>query len=141
MPGRLELLGERPQVLLDGAHNEAGAQSLADALQSLFAGRRIVLLLGILGDKDYKAITALLSPLAAVVVVSEPPWASRAGFAEAVTVEAGRYCPHVEEHDDPAEAFTRVLALAGPDDLVVVAGSLYLVGAIRDLLCPDASEQ
>jgi len=141
MPGRLELLGERPRVLLDGAHNAAGAQALADALRSLFAGRRIVLLLGILGDKDYATITALLGPLASAVVVSEPPWKSRAGFAGTVALEARRYCSQVEEHDDPAAALERALAEAGPDDLVVVAGSLYLVGTIRDLLCPDASEQ
>ena len=140
MPGRLELLAGRPQVLLDGAHNVAGAQALADALRGLFGGRRIILLLGILGDKDYSAIAALLSPLAAAVMVSEPPWKSRAGFAGAVTNEARRYCAHVEEHDNPADALERAQALAGPDDLVVVAGSLYLVGAVRDLLCPEASE-
>ncbi len=141
MPGRLELLGERPQVLLDGAHNAAGALALADALQGLFGGRRIILLLGILGDKDYSTIAAVLCPLAAAVVVSEPPWKSRAGFAGAVAIEARRYSAHVEEHDDQAEALDRALALSGPDDLVVVAGSLYLVGAIRDVLCPESSEQ
>jgi dihydrofolate synthase/folylpolyglutamate synthase len=140
IPGRLELIDGQPQVLLDGAHNAAGAASLAVALQTLFAGRRVILLLGILGDKDLTTITRLLSPLAAAIVVSEPPWKSRAGFAGAVAAEARRYCAVVEELDDPAAAWARARALARPDDLVVVAGSLYLVGAVRDLLRPGDAE-
>ncbi len=142
MPGRLELLGERPQILLDGAHNVAGAEALVGALQTLLrrAAHRLAAR-HTRGTRIHRTITALLSPLAAVVVVSEPPWQSRAGFAGAVAHEARLHCEQVEEHDEPAAALERSLALAGPDDLVVVAGSLYLVGAIRDLLFPDSSEQ
>ena len=96
-------------------------------------------MLGVLGDKDYATITVLLTPLAAAV--SEPPWKSRAGYAGAVAAEALRYCARVEEHDDPAAALERAMAQARPDDRVVVAWSLYLAGAIRGLLYPDASEQ
>jgi len=140
IPGRLELLDGRPQVLLDGAHNVAEAEALAEALRTLYGGRRIVMLLGILGDKDYTAITTLLSALAAAVVVSEPPWRSRAGVAARIAAQARLFSPHVEEHDDPAEGFARVRSLAGTDDLIVVAGSLILVGAVRQMLVPNAAE-
>jgi dihydrofolate synthase/folylpolyglutamate synthase len=140
IPGRLELIDGPPQVLLDGAHNAAGAESLAVALQTLFRGRRVILLLGILGDKDLKTITGLLSPLAAAIVVSEPPWKSRAGFAGAVAAEARRYRDRVEELDDPAAAWQRACDQAEQGDLIVVAGSLYLVGAVRDLLVPGDAE-
>ena len=118
-----------------------GAQNAAGALRNLFAGRHIILLLGVLGDKDHATITALLTPLAAAFAVSEPPWKSRAGNAGTVAAEALCCCARVEEHDDPAPALERAMAQARPDDLVVVAGSLYLAGAIRGLLYPDASEQ
>ncbi len=137
-PGRLEVIAGQPEILLDGAHNAAGAAALAAALQSLYAGRRIVLVLGILGDKDLVAITALLSPLAAVVIVTEPPSESRAGFAGDVAAESRRHNPWVEVVADPQAALARAQALAGPDDLVVVAGSLYLVGALRAALRPLA---
>jgi dihydrofolate synthase / folylpolyglutamate synthase len=140
VPGRLELVDGPPQVLLDGAHNAAGAEALAVALRTLFCGRRVVLILGILGDKELSTITRLLSPLAAAIVVSEPPWKSRAGFAGAVVAEARRYCESVVELDDPAAALERARAQAGPGDLIVVAGSLYLVGAVRDILVPADAE-
>jgi dihydrofolate synthase/folylpolyglutamate synthase len=105
-------------------------------LRLSYAGRRIVLLLGILGDKDLITITDLLSPLAASVVVSEPPWASRAGSSAQVADRARRHCAQVEVRVEPAEALARARGLAGAGDLIVVAGSLYLVGAVRDLLRP-----
>jgi dihydrofolate synthase/folylpolyglutamate synthase len=134
IPGRLELIEGRPDVLLDGAHNVAGAASLVAALRGLFAGRRLVLLLGILGDKDVVAIADLLTPLAAAVVVAEPPWKSRAGSSGVVAARARLHVTQVEEIAEPAAALARARDLAGPGDLVVVAGSLYLVSAIREIL-------
>ena len=136
IPGRLELIEGEPDVLLDGAHNVAGAASLAAALRELFAGRRLILVLGILGDKDVLGITDLLAPLAAVVIVAEPPWKSRAGSSSLLAARARLHVPQVEEIADPATALARARDLARPGDLVVVAGSLYLVSAIREILLP-----
>lgn len=137
IPGRMELIAGSPEILMDGAHNAAGAAALAEALRTYQGGRRIVLLLGILGDKDMATITDRLTPLAAAVIVSEPPWSSRAGFSAQVADRARSHVAHVEVHTQPAEALARARALAGADDLIVVAGSLYLVGAVRDVLCPS----
>jgi len=138
IPGRMELFPGRPEILLDGAKSQAGAEALAYALRSVHAGRRIVLVLGMLGDKDVEAIAAALSPLAAAVVVTEPPWEKRAGAAARVVEAARTHAAHVELEPVVEDALARARALAGPDDLIVVAGSLYLVGAVRDLLCPQA---
>ena len=138
IPGRMELFPGRPAILLDGAKSQAGADALARALRSVYAGRRIVLVLGVLGDKDVEAIAAALSPLADAVVVTEPPWEKRAGAAARVAEAARAYASHVEMRPVVEEALARARALAGPDDLIVVAGSLYLVGAVRDLLRPQA---
>ena len=134
--GRMERVPGRPELLLDGAHNAAGAGALAAELRAREEGRRIVLLLGILGDKDMAAITDQLSPLAATVVVSEPPWQERAGFGAQVAEHARRHAAEVEVVADPSAALARARALARPEDLIVVAGSLYLVGAVRDTLGP-----
>ncbi|MGH2409899.1 MAG: glutamate ligase domain-containing protein, partial [Chloroflexota bacterium] len=137
--GRMERIPGRPELLLDGAHNAAGAAALAAELRTREARRRIVLLLGILGDKDMAAITDQLTPFAAAVVVSEPPWQERAGFGAVVAEHARRHAAEVEVVADPPAALARARALARPEDLIVVAGSLYLVGAVRDALGPSLS--
>ena len=134
IPGRLELLPGRPDILLDGAKSPAGAEALATTLRQEFATRRIVLLLGILGDKDLQAITVPLSRLAGAIVVTEPPLERRAGAGELVAAYARTVCPMVELVPEPTAALAQARAMAGPDDLIVVAGSLFLVGLVRDLL-------
>ncbi len=79
-------------------------------------------------------ITDQLAPFAAAVVVSEPPWQERAGFGAVVAEHARRHVSEVEVVADPKTALDRARALAHPEDLVVVAGSLYLVGAVLDVL-------
>ena len=70
------------------------------------------------------------------MVVTEPPWEKRAGAAARVVEAARTHVAHVELEPVVEDAVARARALAGRDDLIVVAGSLYLVGAVRDLLCP-----
>lgn len=140
VPGRLELLPGRPDMLLDGAKSPAGAEALAMTLRQEYAGRRIVLLLGILGDKDLHAISVPLSRLAAEVIVTEPPLEKRAGAGALVATYARTVCAEVALVPDPAAALNQARAVAGPNDLIVVAGSLYLVGLVRDLLGLPAGE-
>jgi dihydrofolate synthase/folylpolyglutamate synthase len=130
--GRMEIVGRRPSVLLDGAHNTAGAAALARALGEC-AYRRLILVLGILADKDWKGMIRRLAPLAYRVIATRPP-EERALSAEALAAEAGRWSRRVDIEEDPRMAVRRALAAAGEADLVCIAGSLYLVGAVRPLL-------
>lgn len=132
--GRMELIDGKPQILLDGAKGPAAAAALANALRTIYAGRRIVLVLAIVGDKDLETMTNLLSPLASAIVVTEPPWEKRAGFSGQIAAYARAFCAPVEQIPQIPAALKRAHQIAGPDDLIVVAGSLYLVGAVRDLL-------
>lgn len=136
IPGRIELIEGSPQILLDGAKGPAAAAALARALDTIYAGRRIVLLLGMLSHKDIPTMVGALAPRAGAVVVTEPPWEARAGVAHAVAAQARARTAAVELIPEVSAAFARARALAGPDDLVVVAGSLILVGAVRELLLP-----
>lgn len=136
-PGRLELVRRpgAPPVLLDGAHNPDAARSLADAVRSDFAPfTPRILVLGVLGDKDADGMASALLPGFDRVVLAPAP-SVRAGTLDrlAAAVRARGSVPELA--DDVREALDRGYALAGPDGgLVVVTGSLYVVGAARDAL-------
>jgi dihydrofolate synthase/folylpolyglutamate synthase len=129
--GRLEVVAERPTILLDGAHNPAGAAALGKALGE-FKYRKLILVLGILADKDYRGMTRRLAPLAHRLIVTRPP-DDRALAPDVLAAEARRWNPRVEVLENPREAVKRARAGARAEDLICVAGSLYLVGAVRPL--------
>lgn len=134
-PGRMEVMGRDPLVILDGAHNPDGARAAAATLSAEFSavtGR--VLVVGVLGGRDpAEMLTALGAGAARAVIACAPP-SPRAVPAEDVA-EAARALG-VEAHvaSSPVAAIDQALALADPDDLILVAGSLYLVGAVRAAL-------
>ncbi|MPZ22185.1 MAG: bifunctional folylpolyglutamate synthase/dihydrofolate synthase [Dehalococcoidia bacterium] len=136
IPGRLEVMQERPRVVLDGAHNPAAAAVLGTALEDGAAGhyRRLVLLVGVLEDKDRRRILGQLAPRADHVVVTSAPLRERSGDAgetlSAARRWAGRDVP-VELVEPPMDALARALEVAGPDDLVCATGSIYLIGHLR----------
>ncbi len=132
-PGRLQWIAGRPPLLLDGAHNPAGARALAAYLR----GRPpFVLLFGVMADKDVPAIAHRLFPLAAEVVLTRPR-VGRALSPATIARRAGRHARGARRVADPRAALAlasrraRALAPAAP---VVVAGSLYLVGEVLALL-------
>jgi len=129
--GRLEIVRRSPTVVLDGAHNAAGAAALARALGG-FACRRLTLVLGILADKDWRGMIRRLAPLADRVILTRPP-EQRAQAPEVLAGEARRWNRTVEIAEQPRQAVRAALRQSGPDDLVCIAGSLYLVGAVRPL--------
>ncbi len=129
-PGRMQWWRRSPDVLVDGAHNEASATALAEFLRALPAGRRIGLVFGMLAGKDHATVARILCPLAQRVVcpaLRHP----RAVPPEAVAALASAHCARVECAPDPAAAVgTLVAEFGGPGDLVVVAGSLALAGEV-----------
>jgi dihydrofolate synthase/folylpolyglutamate synthase len=127
-PGRLERLGH--DLLLDCAHNAEGAAALASALPELGGGRRVALLISIARDKDPEAIFAALAPVASAVVATRSE-SLRALPPDALAIQARRFFAEVAAHDDVTEALGAARRLAGPGGLVVVCGSMFLVGTLR----------
>lgn len=127
-PGRLELLGG---VLLDGAHNPAGVDALLAALPSLARGRPVHLVFGVLADKDSEPMMRALFPACASVALTPLPSPRSRAPADYAAL-ARSLGPAVTVHASPVEALAA--ARAHPDGLVLVAGSLVLVGEIRKLL-------
>ncbi|MFH1107470.1 MAG: folylpolyglutamate synthase/dihydrofolate synthase family protein [Candidatus Micrarchaeota archaeon] len=130
-PGRLEVVRRRPLVVLDGAHNPHGARALAAAIRDLLPGRRPVLVLGMLADKDFPRMISILAPLASRIIFCRPE-SARAAEPALLAAEARKAgCKNVEVVISVAKAVSRGILLAGPAGAVVVAGSLYAVGSAR----------
>jgi dihydrofolate synthase / folylpolyglutamate synthase len=133
-PGRSEIFNGRPLLLLDGAHNPAGARVLRNTLDKLFLGRPITFLFGILRDKDRKGIIdSLIDQRDTVVVVA--PKSDRA--AQPIEVAQEISAAQVETADTIADGLQRAKLLAGPEGIVCAAGSLYLIGAVRGIITTE----
>jgi dihydrofolate synthase/folylpolyglutamate synthase len=127
-PGRLERISPNPDIILDGAHNPAGARALARYLERFYAGRKIWMIYSAMRDKAVDEIAGILFPLAAELVFTAPDNA-RALRPEALCDLAGR--GHIAP--DIASALDLVRKQVSEDDAVVITGSLFLVGEARAL--------
>jgi dihydrofolate synthase/folylpolyglutamate synthase len=132
-PGRLEVVSEKPLVMLDGAHNLDAAKQLARHVATHFAGRAITLVVGILDDKPYPAMLKLLLPLATRVVVTQAK-INRALPAEQIAAAAQTLVSDVRIIRDVGAALSYAVATATPEGVVLVAGSLYVVGEAKAAL-------
>lgn len=125
-PGRLQVIQESPEIVIDGAHNPAGARALKAHIQQFYAGRRLTLIYGAMRDKSVEEIIEILFPLADEVVVTAPD-SLRAVRPEAL--QSATDHPNVRVAETASEALA--IARAGnPEDVAVITGSLYLVGEI-----------
>ena len=130
-PGRLERLDLRPPFLLDGAHNPAGAKALAAYLKE--TRERHVLVFGAMRDKHFREMGETLFPLARRVVATRVRM-TRAATTEELAEIGKTTGQTVIEEPSIRGALSKAASLARPGETVVVAGSLYLVGAVRKLL-------
>ncbi len=131
IPARLEVISQNPIVIIDGAHNPNGAQALSRAMDDLLAGRNIYAVMGVLADKDYGVELGLLGRHFKKIFTAEG-YNPRALSAEKLCDIASDYT-QAQACGNPQEAFDAALdAVSSPEDAVVVCGSLYLAGALRE---------
>ncbi len=126
-PARLQVLGERPRILVDGAHNPAACHAVRDFLEEEVPGRRL-LVFGVLKDKDWGQMMEILLPACAAAILCRPP-SDRAADPAMLLPTAGSLCRHVEVVPEVPDALTAARALARPEDTILVAGSLFTAGA------------
>jgi len=132
-PGRLEVVSRQPLVLLDGAHNPAGARALAAALLEEFVVDRRTVVVACLADKDIRGILQGLAPATGRLVVTTNR-SPRAAPAERLRKEAEALGLHAEVAPDVATAVSQAIDSADETEAVVVTGSLHTVGEARGLL-------
>jgi dihydrofolate synthase/folylpolyglutamate synthase len=131
-PGRLEVMRERPLVIIDGAHNSEGVQALVSELNELRRGRRIKLLFAAMADKEWELMLAALGKAVDEIIFTRVSM-ERSAAPEALAEKLAAGIPR-RVISDPQLALGTLLDEALDNDIVVVAGSLYLLGEIRPLL-------
>ncbi len=135
-PGRLEMVSLSPRVILDGAHNPAGAQVLKESLEKEFQYQHLILLIGIMKDKDIQSMLHLLAPLADRIILTKPH-TDRATPPSLLKKALGQNGEKAEIAEDLKEAIGRGLSLTREDDLLCITGSLYTVGEARAYFHPE----
>ncbi|WP_027366176.1 bifunctional folylpolyglutamate synthase/dihydrofolate synthase [Desulfotruncus alcoholivorax] len=137
-PARLELIGNNPPVLVDAAHNYDGARCLRQALDEYFPDQRIIMVLGMLGDKERSKVVAELAPRASRIIITKPN-SPRAGDWMQMAEEARHYLNKVDTIENIEQAVLSAISQAGKGDMVCVTGSFYMVAEAREVVIKEFS--
>ena len=140
-PGRLEVLGQNPLIIIDGAHNPSGGKVLFDFLQSQLhdaPDRKLIMVIGMMSDKHHGGFLRLFQQVTDHLILTQPHM-NRAATPEilAASLDPGAPTPLIIA--DPKEALEQARALARPADLICVTGSLFLIGEIAGYLSLSGS--
>lgn len=132
-PGRIEKISENPMFIIDGAHNEEGAKSLANSIDKYFENKNKILVIGMLEDKDIDSVLDLLIPKFNKVITTTPD-NSRAIDANKLKEKIERYNIEVTCKPNIKEAVDYALEISNKDDVIISAGSLYMIGNVRTII-------
>ena len=126
-PGRLEIIQEKPMVILDCAHNPAGMIALRSALQELFKGKKVTLVIGIMRDKDIPGIIKEIAIAADNIIITKPKF-ERASEPDIIESEAKKYCNNVLIKPKVEDAVQYAIKNTSMDDVICITGSIFNVG-------------
>ena len=129
IPARLEILQRSPLVVMDAAHNPAAMRVLAKSLR-LFKYDKLILVIGMMADKNIPGAVKEIAPLCSKIIVNKPN-VPRAADAEIIASEARKYCGDVEIINDVTSSREKALSIASENDLILFAGSIYMVSEAR----------
>jgi len=132
-PGRIEIIKEAPLFIIDGAHNLDGAKSLAKVLEKNFSDKKETLIIGMLKDKEIDSVLEVLTPYFDKVIVTYPI-SDRSMEVDDLKIKISNYIEDVVAIKDINDAVNLALKNANKDDVIIAAGSLYMIGAIRTIV-------
>jgi dihydrofolate synthase/folylpolyglutamate synthase len=137
-PGRMEIVSEDPIVLLDGAHNPGGMRMLVETVQEDFSDHHLILILGVLKDKDLPTIVSMILPISDVIIVtkSKNPRAAEIHTLKQIIQEYGAEKSVIIEESVP-RAIDHAKRIAQKTDLICVTGSLFTVGEAREYILDE----
>lgn len=131
--GRMEICGKEPLVILDGAHNADGIAQLARSLSVYFKDKKVTLILGVLGDKEYTKMAEMILPYADSVILTEPHSERKLdvfSLARSISDHTGTIYMEKEIED----AYEKALSITPQEGIILCCGSLYMIGAMRTYL-------
>lgn len=131
--GRLEVLGKKPLIVIDGAHNIDGIRALRKNVEKYFKYNKMYLLLGILADKQVEEMIEEITPLAEKVYALTPH-SERAELSEDLKNEILKYNSNTIALESYEEALKLALSESKEEDLILVSGSLYMIGDMRKII-------
>lgn len=132
-PGRLEILGTSPYIVLDGAHNIDGIWKLRESIEKYFKFRNIYLIFGVLKDKEVEKMAAVISPVAKKIICLSPN-NERAENSILLMETVKKYNPNCLRETDYETAFKTALKWSSRKDLILICGSLYMIGDMRKII-------
>ena len=127
-PGRLQVIQKNPYIVLDGAHNSASALALADSIKKLFSYKKLICVIGISSDKDIKGVSNVLETVSDVIILTKASNNPRAEDVASLRQNFRDSRVGLEESSNIDEAIQIALRLADKEDLILVTGSLFVVG-------------
>lgn len=128
--GRLEVVSKKPMIIIDGAHNYSGVVALKNAILSYFSDKRIIIVMGMLKDKEYEKAVSELAPLSDLFIATQPD-NPRSLDAKRLEDIAKKYTKRTLSTSNRQEAVNMAKENAKDGDVIVVCGSLYLIGAVE----------
>lgn len=126
-PGRLHVISERPLIVLDGAHNPEASRKLAESVRAEFRYKRLIVVLGVMADKDIRGIVEGIVPHADVVIFTRPAY-YRSAMPENIRKETADILKQGEILSSIPQALDRARKIADAEDMILVCGSLFTVG-------------
>lgn len=135
IPARLERVQEKPLVIIDGGHNLDCARAVRRFLDAALSDRRKVAVIGMMKDKEWDRVLERVAPPFDKIIITRPE-GTRAQNTFELSEEAGKYNENVSICEKPCDAFRLALSLCGDEDALVVFGSFYLAGEIKENFYP-----
>ncbi len=146
LEGRLEWVSQRPPILIDCAHNPDAARSLAVSLKRLFRDKKIILVAGIMADKDIRGILHEIAPLAAAVILTKAkceraalPGQLKEAVSDILRSGTNPQPVSVTSTGTVSEALDLAKSLCGVDYIILVTGSFYTTGEVKEILGADST--
>lgn len=132
--GRFSVISKKPYFIVDGAHNVAAAEKLAESIRFYFTNRRIVYIMGMFRDKEYEKVIRITAPLASQVITVAAPGNPRALPALDLAVAVREVNPHVTSADSLEEAVEMSYLFADKDSVIIAFGSLAFLGQLMTIV-------
>ncbi|MEG2353469.1 MAG: folylpolyglutamate synthase/dihydrofolate synthase family protein [Clostridium sp.] len=131
--GRLEKIKDNPLTVIDAAHNIGGILSLKESINTYFKYDKLILILGILADKQVHDMVAEIAPLAHKII-TVTPHSDRAELSEDLRRVVQKYNSNCESYEDYRGAYEKACLYCNSGDIIVAAGSIYMIGDMRKII-------